>query len=140
VPATTTRLSSPAVTTEVVSGAGISMLPVTEADAEGYLNRSPVSSRDEKDPIAVAGNEAREDQIAMEGNEVREIAADCKLGAADCEKSGSTRPPAEAILETWVSHRSSPSWSRYSTRLQRHCSTRRQLLPNYGIGPRPISV
>jgi len=65
-----TRLSPPAVTTDDLSGAGITMLPATEAETEGELNRSPVSSRDEKDPIAVEGNEARGDPIALEGNEV----------------------------------------------------------------------
>jgi hypothetical protein len=101
VPAAMVSPPSPAAT-EDMSGAGITMLPATEADAKGacaQLNRCPVSSRDEI-PIAVEGNEAREDPIVVEDNEVRKIAAECKTEeTADCDKSGSTRPPAESLLK-----------------------------------------
>jgi hypothetical protein len=128
-----TRLSSPAVTTEDLSGAGITELAAmgTEAEAEegacAQLNRSPVSSRDEVSSIAVEDDEVMsgsgftelaatiskasrwpdeipvsfqdKDPIAMEGNEVRGIAMERKLEeTTDCNKSGSMRPPAEPIL------------------------------------------
>ncbi|KAJ7797993.1 hypothetical protein B0H14DRAFT_2618365 [Mycena olivaceomarginata] len=121
-----TRLSSPAVTTEDLSGAGIAKLAATGTKAEAeegacaQLSRSPVLFRDETTRVtsgskftelaAMISKASRwpekipvsfrdKDPTAMEGNEVRGIAMERKLEEnTDCNKSGSMRPPAEPIL------------------------------------------